>query len=75
ADVKRKSKAFQAIIKEVTNDGKNSYAAAKYLIEEPWKQKRTKAAKEESRATTEEALISSEVSEDLDRLREAGLLN
>jgi len=51
ADVKRKSKAFKSIVREVDEGGRNSYTAAKYLIEEPWKpkDKDTKAQVKESK--------------------------
>ncbi len=54
AEVVRKSKAFQALVSEVKNDGKNSFSAAKYLIEEPWKGK-TKKAVEQKRKTSGQA--------------------
>lgn len=41
ADQMRKSKAFELLWKEVEEEGRNSFQAAKYLIEEPWKAKKT----------------------------------
>lgn len=55
ADVIRKAKAFQVLITEVTHEGKNAFAASKYLIEEPWKG-RTKAAVKAKRETTQQAV-------------------
>ena len=71
ADTRRKSKAFKAIVDEA-KEGRNKFAASKYLIEEPWKGKftRTKAQKEKS---TSQAFSS--VSEDLENLRAGGHLN
>ena len=54
ADVARKSVAFQYIVKEVEEDGKNAFQAAKYIISEPWKP-RTKESKEDSLVSTKEA--------------------
>jgi len=54
ADVERKSIAFRYIVKEVEEDGKNAFQAAKYLITEPWKSK-TKEVKEDSLVSTKEA--------------------
>jgi len=58
ADVKRKSKAFEAIIKEATSESRNALQAARYLIDEPWKKSRTKEAIKEKQETTEAALPS-----------------
>jgi len=68
ATVKRKAKAFKAIIKEIEEGGRSSFTAAKYLIEEPWIDKRTKGAREASQETTEKAHES--VSGDLVRLQD-----
>ena len=68
ATIKRKSKAFQYIVKEVKEDGKNGYAAAKFLIEEPWKDKRNPKVKKEVKRTTSAA--SDEVHSDIVRLRD-----
>lgn len=73
ADIKRKSKAFKAIIGEVQNEGRSKFSAAKMLIDEPWKPKRKKADKEKSRETTEEAF--SQHRDDIERLKENGLIN
>lgn len=67
ADVKRKSKAFQAIIDEVNSKGRNSYQASKFLIDEPWKEK-TKAQKTKIKETTSEA--ADLYSEDIERLKD-----
>ena len=65
AEVKRKSKAFTAIVNEIKNETRNSYQAAKYLIEEPWKpsDRKTRAA---TKKTTSDAFSS--VQEDIKRL-------
>lgn len=67
ATIKRKAKAFQAILKEIEEGGRSSFTAAKYLIEEPWIDKRTKGAKEAAQETTEKAFES--VSGDVIRLK------
>ena len=72
AEMKRKQKAFKAIINEVEHEGKGKLQAAKFLIEEPWKNKRIKTTREASKKTTERAFNS--VSDDYKRLREEGLL-
>jgi len=76
ADVKRKSMAFNVIMQEL-QEGKSSYQAAKYLIEEPWKVKDSedkRATRKKVRETAEQAFEESGVSEDLKRLRENGLI-
>lgn len=55
ADIKRKSRAFRNLVKEVTDNGKNAYGAAKYLIEEGWKPSRTKKDKEAKANTSDKA--------------------
>jgi len=72
ADSIRKSLAFKAMIQEVREDGKSSFSAAKYLIEEPWKG-RSRAVKAKVTKTTEDAYSS--VLDDKKRLQEAGMLN
>lgn len=57
-DVMRKSKAFKHIMHEIENDGRNSYSAAKFLIDEPWKPK-TKESKQAKAQTTAEAVSAS----------------
>ena len=74
AEVKRKSKAFKAIVQEA-EDGRSKFTAAKFLIEEPWKDKRNPKAKARSKKTTEVARMDAEVESDIERLREQGLLN
>lgn len=79
ASVKRKQKAFKAVMQEVTSEKPSRFAAAKYLIEEPWKGGPTaterKKARKQSQQSTEEAFQQSLVQEDLNRLKEEGLLN
>ena len=64
---------------EVTEGGRSSFTAAKYLIEENWvNQGQTKdgrAARKEAKDTASKAYERSAVSDDLKRLREEGLLN
>lgn len=76
---KRKQKAFAAIIKEVEENGRSAFTAAKYLIEEPWAAvgtvKQRKAAKAEAEASAEEAYKDNSVEKDIRRLRDSGLLN
>lgn len=54
ADIKRKSKAFEAIINEAKGGGRNALQAARYLIDEPWKG-RGKAATKAKEETTKAA--------------------
>ena len=70
-DIKRKQLAFQVILKEVKEEGKNSFQAAKYLIEEPWK--KGVVAKRKAKETTKEA-FSTSVQKDAERLKESGYL-
>lgn len=72
ADAKRKSQAFKAIINEVQNDGKSSFSAAKFLIDEPWKDKRNPKVKAQSKASTEKAMSS--FKDDVKRLRDEGFI-
>lgn len=67
ADVKRKSKAFKSIVREVEEGGRNSYSAAKYLIDEPWKGK-SKDAKENVKESKERAR--NEYTQDFKRIKE-----
>jgi hypothetical protein len=53
-DIKRKQAAFKTIFDEAM-EGRSRYTAAKYLIEEPWKDKRDPKVKEKNKRTTEEA--------------------
>jgi hypothetical protein len=80
ADVLRKSKAFQAVVSEVRNEGKNAFAAAKYLIEEPWKGKHLspadgRKARANSKKTSVAAAESRGLTHDIERLKEDGFLN
>lgn len=72
ADTKRKQKAFKAIIKEAKS-GKSAFSAAKYLIEEPWTDRKQAQVRERIKKTTSAA--AKNVQEDIDRLREEGFLN
>ena len=81
ATILRKSKAFKVLASEVSTKGKNSYQAAKYLIEEPWKIKEAVTpkgkveAKKALKRTATKAFESKEVSEDIKRLTEEGHLH
>lgn len=76
---KRKCLAFEAIIKEVKNDGKSSFTAAKYLIEEPWRNGNSVAEKKRLKAEIEKtatnAFISKSAESDYQRLKDEGILN
>jgi len=54
ADVRRKALAYQAVINEVTKNGKSAFSAAKFLIDEPEKGK-TKPARAKANETKSEA--------------------
>jgi hypothetical protein len=71
ADVKRKQLAFEAVIKEIENEGRSAFSAARYIIEEPWKG-RTKAVKEKVTKTADEA--KGFWKEDFDRLKDEGMI-
>jgi hypothetical protein len=71
ADMKRKQLAFKAIINEVENEGRSSFSAAKFLIDEPWKGQK-KEVKETRKKTTQKAV--SVFDQDIERLKEEGLL-
>lgn len=79
ASVKRKQKAFEAIVKELNSDKPSRFAAAKYLIEESWRGGATSAerrkARKYSQETSEEAFKQAQVEEDIKRLQEQGLIN
>ena len=80
AEVIRKSKAFKAIVNEIETEGKSSFQAAKYLIEEPWKSKHLspadgRKARASSKKTTIAAAESSGLTHDIQRLKEDGFLN
>jgi hypothetical protein len=73
----RKREAFKSIINEVKSNGKSSFSAAKYLIEEPWKtgnalqRKQNKKLIEQS---AEAAFSDSTIQSDLKRLKEEGII-
>lgn len=72
AEVKRKSIAFKAVIDEVEKGGASGVNAAKFLIQEPWKEP-TRETKAQKVKTTQRA--KAEYSDDLKRLREEGFLD
>jgi hypothetical protein len=76
---KRKQLAFQAIMQEVKTSGKSSFSAAKYLIEEPWRNGGSvyekRKIKESIATTATKAYTNSAVQKDLERLKSEGLLS
>jgi len=79
ADVRRKSLAFATLLQEAKKDGKSSFTAAKYLLEDGWKKpdgRTTDGRKEraQTRETAEEAFRRSALEEDIQRLKEEGHL-
>ena len=71
ADTLRKRKAFKAIMEEVES-GKASFAAAKYLVEEPWKDKRKQAVRKQVSKSAEAGF--NPLNDDLKRLKEEGFI-
>lgn len=71
AAIRRKSEAFKAIVKDV-RAGRNALVSGKYLIEEPWAGKGAKAQSSRYK-TTREAY--NHVRNDIDRLKQEGLIN
>jgi hypothetical protein len=74
----RKQQAFKAIINEVKTNGRSSFSAAKYLIEEPWKlgsAAERKKIKKQISDSAEAALGDSTIQSDIKRLRDEGLIN
>lgn len=74
----RKQKAFRIIVDEVKNNGKNAMAAAKYLIEEPWKlqtpvARKRKEIQKEIAESANSAMSSFQA--DVERLKQDGVLN
>lgn len=77
AIIRRKSIAFQTLVNEVRTQGKQSLTSAKYLIEEPWIKgvgKDGRKHRKESAETAQEAFEREGLSEDLERLKEGGLI-
>jgi hypothetical protein len=72
ADTIRKKLAFEAVIREIKEGGRSSFSAAKYIIEEPWKDKRNTKTRETSKKTTEDA--HGFWKSDIERLKEDGLI-
>lgn len=79
ATEKRKQIAFQAIMNEVKSNGKSSFTAAKYLIEEPWRNGNSvyekRKIKESIASTATKAYTNSAIQKDLERLKSEGLLS
>ncbi len=78
AATKRKQTAFKTIIKEVKENGRSAFTAAKYLIEEPWKfgpATERKKIKKQISDSAEAAFKDSTVQADLARLKEEGMIN
>ena len=66
-DVKRKSEAFRSVLKEA-KDGRSAFSASKYLIEEPWKDKRNPQTKAQVKESTQRAKDT--IASDVARLRD-----
>lgn len=73
AEKKRKRDAFKVIYDEATGDSRSKYSAAKFLIEEPWKDKRNAKTRAQAKKSTEAA--AKPFVDDAKRLKEQGLLN
>jgi len=73
AEVARKSEAFGAVIQEIKEEGKSKFQAAKFLIDEPWKDKKDPKVKKDSKKTTTKA--ADLYTEDFERMQEEGLIN
>lgn len=71
AEVKRKSIAFKVLMDEAEKGGTSGINAAKFLIQEPWKEK-TGGEKATKKNTTRRA--ADDLSGDFKRLRDLGLL-
>jgi hypothetical protein len=67
-DVRRKSGAFRRLHTEAIGGGRAAFTAAKYLIEEPWKDKRNPKAKAEVQKSSTKA--ASGYDEDMIRLKD-----
>lgn len=75
---KRKQLAFKAVVNEVKTEGRSSFTAAKYLIEEPWRSGSTasekKAIRKNIEQTAEAAYQNQSLQDDITRLMEEGIL-
>ena len=79
ADVRRKALAFKTLLNEVKNDGKASFSAAKYLLEEGWKKTDARTAdgrkdRAKQREQADKAFDRAGIQDDLKRLKEQGLI-
>lgn len=79
AEVKLKSLAFESVVKEIQENGRSSFTAAKFLINEEWRSKEDGRTARKDRNTkdkhsSEEAFEKAGVSEDLERLKSQGLI-
>lgn len=70
ADVKRKAMAYEAIISEVKNKGRSAFSAAKFLIDEPNKDKRNPKVKESVEETKARAREEATYSEDFRNIKD-----
>lgn len=75
--VARKSAAFRTLITDATSDSRSATASAKYLLEEPWVKagRDGRKARQNVRDTANEAFHSTGIADDVQRLRDEGLLN
>jgi len=67
-DARRKTKAFKAILSEIEGDGRSAFTAAKFIIEEPWKDKRNPKVKDEVNQST--ARAAKDIDSDIVRMKE-----
>jgi len=68
-EVERKSRAFKALVQDASDPKSRSrVASAKYLIEEPWKNKKDRDTKKQVEATASSAYDQS--AKDLERIKE-----
>lgn len=75
ADIKRKAIAFKSIVKEVQEGGKSAFSAAKFLIDEPYKDKRSKQTKEQVSKTKKAAKDSVFIPEGMEEFVARGKVN
>lgn len=69
ATIKRKRMAYEAIVSEVETRGRNAFSAAKFLIDEPEKDKRKSKVKEDVESTKKAAKDLALYDEDYDRIK------
>lgn len=75
ADIKRKAIAFKSIVKEVQEGGKSAFSAAKFLIDEPYKDKRKAEVKNKVNKTKQAAKDSVFIPEGMEEFVNRGKVN